>query len=119
MELVDLAEKIIQFPDHWNPEVVAEVNDMHVKLVKMQGEFVWHSHADEDELFLVVAGELWIRMRDRDVDLAADEFFIVPRGVEHQPVADAECQVLLLEPKQTINTGDVREARTVIEPQRI
>lgn len=119
VEKVNLAEKFAQFSDHWSPKVVGEVNDMHVKLVKLQGEFVWHSHADEDELFLVVDGNLCIRLRDRDVDLAAGEFYIVPRGVEHQPVADAECQVLLMEPKQTINTGDVREDRTVIDPQSI
>ncbi len=119
MEKVNLAEKFGQFSDYWSPKLVGEVNDFHVKLAKLKGQFIWHHHEKEDELFLVVEGRLRIRLRDRDVDLEAGEFFIVPRGTEHMPVADDECRVLLLEPKDTLNTGDVRNQRTVSRAERI
>ena len=119
MEKVNLAEKFARFSDHWSPKVVAAFDDYEVKVVKLQGEFVWHSHNQEDELFLVVDGNLTIRLRDRDIDLGPGELFVVPRGVEHQPVAENECRVLLIERRGVINTGDVEDARTVRELERI
>lgn len=119
MDKVNLDEKFSRFSDRWSPKIVGEVNDVHVKLVKIQGEFVWHAHAAEDELFLVIKGQMVIRFRDRDVSLAEGEFFIVPRGVEHCPVAAEECQILLLEPKGTLNTGNVKGERTVDNPEWI
>jgi mannose-6-phosphate isomerase-like protein (cupin superfamily) len=109
---VDLAESFARFTDHWNPRIAGELNGQQVKLVKFQGEFVWHSHEHEDELFLVVAGAFCMEFRDHNVELTAGQFLIVPRGVEHRPVAAAEVQVLLFEPSSTVNTGAVRESRT-------
>ena len=119
MHKVNLADKFARFADHWSPKVVGELNGQQVKLVKFAGEFVWHSHAAEDELFLVVAGSFRMEFRDRTVELSAGEFLIVPRGVEHRPVADAEVQVLLFEPATTLNTGDVRDERTVENLERV
>ena len=117
-EKVNLADKFKQFSAHWQPKIVGELNGQYVKLARLKGEFVWHSHDNEDELFLVVEGRLKIRLRDREVELAAGEFFIVPAGVEHFPVADEETQVLLLEPKSTAHTGTVQTDATVaIEDQ--
>lgn len=116
---VDLAEKFDLFHEYWNPKIVGEVNDAYVKLVKLKGEFVWHHHEDEDELFLVVKGRLVIRLRDRDLRLEQGEFVVIPRGVEHLPVAEEEVHVLLLEPKSTLNTGNVQTDRTVHELERI
>jgi mannose-6-phosphate isomerase-like protein (cupin superfamily) len=116
---VDLAEKLSLFSEHWNPKIVAEVNDCAVKLVKLQGEFVWHKHENEDELFLVVKGGFRMRFRDGEVELAENELIVVPRGVEHMPVADAEASVLLFEPKSTLNTGNVLNDRTVATPEKI
>lgn len=113
MEKVNLSEKFRLFEERWSPKIVGEINDAYVKLVKLEGEFVWHRHEAEDELFLVVKGRMRMRLRDGDVELNEGEFFIVPRGVEHMPVADEEAHVLLLEPKSTLNTGDVRNERTV------
>jgi len=105
--VVRLDEKFAEISDHWQPKIVGQINDMYVKAVKIEGEFVWHSHSDTDEFFLVRSGKMTIQMRDRsDVVLGPDEFFIVPKGVEHRPVADAECEVLLLEPAGVVNTGD-------------
>jgi mannose-6-phosphate isomerase-like protein (cupin superfamily) len=118
-EKVNLGEKFGRFQDHWSPKIVGEVNDSHVKLVKLKGEFLWHHHEKEDELFLVVKGRLTIRLRDRDVALEENEFFIVPKGVEHLPVAQEEAWILLLEPKTTLNTGNVSNERTVAELERI
>jgi mannose-6-phosphate isomerase-like protein (cupin superfamily) len=114
IEKVNLAQKFSLFSEHWKPKIVGTVNDFHVKLVKLQGEFVWHHHEGEDELFLVVGGRLRIRLRDQD-DIVLDEgeFVIIPRGVEHLPVADQECQVVLFEPATTVNTGNVESNRTV------
>lgn len=98
---VNLVEAFARFSDHWSPKIVGELNDSYVKLVKLQGEFVWHHHDTEDELFLVIRGRLQMRFRDRDVWLDPGEFIIVPRGVEHMPVAPEECEILLLEPKTT------------------
>ena len=103
---VNLAEKLALFRDRWSPKIVAEVNDSHVKLVKVQGEFVWHAHDETDDFFLVLAGRLTIQLRDRDVELGPGELFVVPRGVEHCPRADDEAHILLIEPRGTPNTGD-------------
>jgi mannose-6-phosphate isomerase-like protein (cupin superfamily) len=113
MNKINLAEKLAKIQDHWRPRVVAELNGQHVKLVKFQGPFDWHHHEAEDELFLVVKGRFRMELRDRAVDLAAGELIVVPRGVEHRPVADEEVEVLLFEPKGTLNTGNVRTERTV------
>ncbi len=119
MEKVNLSEKFALIPDHWNPRIVGGLNGQHVKLVKFQGEFVWHHHDDEDELFLVVRGAFRMEFRDRIVDLHTGEFLIVPRGVEHRPVAHHEVEVLLFEPASTVNTGSNPGERTVAEPQRL
>jgi mannose-6-phosphate isomerase-like protein (cupin superfamily) len=119
MDKVNLAEKFARFDDHWSPKVIGELNDSYVKAVKVKGEFVWHHHEHEDELFLVVKGRLLIRLRDREVWLEPGEFFIVPKGVEHMPVAPEEVHVVLLEPKTTLNTGNVRNERTVDREARI
>ena len=119
IEKVSLIDKLSLFSDHWSPKIVGELNDSHVKLVKLKGEFVWHHHEAEDELFLVVKGSLLIRLRDRDIKLEEGEFVIIPRGVEHLPIASEEAHVLLLEPKTTLNTGNVSSERTVAELQRI
>jgi mannose-6-phosphate isomerase-like protein (cupin superfamily) len=113
MEKVNLAKKLSLFEDYWSPKIVGELNDSYVKLAKLKGEFIWHHHEHEDELFLVVKGRLLIKFRERDIWLEEGEFLIVPRGVEHLPIADKEVQVLLLEPKSTVNTGNVQNDRTV------
>ena len=105
-DVVDLGQKFELISEHWSPKLVATLNDYEVKLVKVQGEFVWHTHEDTDELFLVVEGQLTIQLRDRDVVLGAGQLFVVPRGVEHCPHADAEVKALLLEPSGVVNTGD-------------
>ena len=106
MDKVNLAEGFARIADHWRPRVVAELNGQEVKLVKFQGPFIWHQHEAEDELFLVVKGRFRVEFRDRTVDLEAGELLVVPRGVEHRPVADAEVEVLVFEPKGVLNTGD-------------
>jgi mannose-6-phosphate isomerase-like protein (cupin superfamily) len=112
---VNLSEKFAMFAEHWNPKIVGELNGQAVKLVKFQGEFVWHHHEAEDELFLVVRGSFRMEFRDHAVDLHAGEFLIVPRGVEHRPVAESEVEVLLFEPVTTLNTGNAGGERTVLE----
>lgn len=119
VETVNIARKLELFQDYWNPRVAGEINDMQVKLVKLKGEFVWHHHEHEDELFLVVKGELLMRLRDRDLRVGEGEFVIIPHGVEHMPVAEEEVHVLLLEPKSTLNTGNVEDERTVRDLDRI
>lgn len=119
MDLIDLADKLSQFDEYWSPRIVGEVNDSYVKLAKLNGEFVWHSHEHEDELFLVVKGRLTIRFRDKDVHLEEGQMIIVEKGVEHQPVAESEAHVLIVEPKSTVNTGDVVNDRTVVDLERI
>jgi len=115
MEKVNLASKFGLFQEYWSPKIVGELNDSYLKLAKLKGEFVWHHHEAEDELFLVVKGRLVIKLRDRDISLDEGEFVIIPRGVEHCPVAEEEVHVLLLEPKSTVNTGNVQSERTVGE----
>jgi mannose-6-phosphate isomerase-like protein (cupin superfamily) len=115
MDKVNLAQKLALFDEVWSPRIVGELNGQYVKLAKLRGEFVWHHHADEEELFLVVKGRLLVKLRDADILLEEGEFCIVPRGVEHKPVAEQETHVLLFEPKSTLHTGNVRTAQTVDE----
>ncbi len=119
MEKVNLAAKLALFEDTWSPRIVAELNGQQVKLVKLDGAFVWHRHEKEDELFLVLRGALRMEFRDGAVDVGEGELIVVPRGVEHRPVANGRTEVLLFEPSSTVNTGDVRDARTVLRPERI
>ncbi len=119
IEKVNFTDKFSRFSDYWSPKIVGEINDSYIKLVKVRGEFVWHHHENEDELFLVVKGKLTIKLRDQDIALDEGEFVIIPRGVEHCPVADEEAHVLLLEPKTTLNTGNVSNERTVADLERI
>ena len=119
MEKVNLIQKFSLFDATWSPKIVGELNGQYVKLAKLKGELVWHHHEAEDELFWVVKGRMILKLRERDVVLEEGEFIIVPRGVEHKPVAEEEAQVLLFEPKSTMNTGTVRGERTVEELERI
>jgi mannose-6-phosphate isomerase-like protein (cupin superfamily) len=119
MEKVNLAAAFARIPDHWSPRIVGDVNDMQVKVVKLKGEFIWHHHELEDELFLVIKGRLTMRFRDREVTVEPGEFIIVPHRVEHQPFAAEECEVLLLEPKTTLNTGTEVNERTVADLERL
>ena len=119
MEKVNVRDKLAHFEEHWSPKVVGELNGQHVKLVKLLGEFVWHHHEEEDELFLVVEGRFRMEFRDRSVWIEEGELIVVPRGVEHRPVAEVEAHVLLFEPATTLNTGNVRDERTVAELDRI
>ncbi|NJL76148.1 MAG: cupin domain-containing protein [Saprospiraceae bacterium] len=109
---VNLADKFSLFTDHWNPRVVGELNGQQVKIVKFQGEFIWHKHDEEDELFYVVAGQFNMEFRDKTITLKENEFLIVPRGVEHRPVADKEVSVMLFEPSTTLNTGNTKSELT-------
>ena len=119
MKKVNLAEKFALFSEHWSPRVVGELNGQEVKLARLQGAFVWHHHEQEDELFLVVEGVLQMEFRDKTVMVNPGEFIIVPKGVEHRPVAEQEVKVLLFEPKGTLNTGNTENERTVREVPRI
>jgi mannose-6-phosphate isomerase-like protein (cupin superfamily) len=119
MEKINLAEKFNLVKQYWSPKIIGELNDSYVKAVKLKGEFIWHHHDQEDELFLVVKGSLRIRFRDRDVRLEEGEFLIVPKGVDHLPIAEQEAHIVLLEPKTTLNTGNVTNERTVAELERI
>jgi mannose-6-phosphate isomerase-like protein (cupin superfamily) len=115
MHKINLAEKFDLIGDFWKPRIAAELNDSYVKLAKFKGEFIWHRHDQEDELFLVVKGNLRIRLRDGEIQLSPGEFAVVPRGVDHLPIAEEETCVLLLEPKSTLNTGNQRNQRTVAD----
>ncbi len=123
MEKINLAQKFSLFTDYYSPKIAGELNDSHVKLCKLKGEFVWHHHDHEDELFLIVKGTLRIKYfdgdKEREVKLSEGEFVVVPRGVEHKPIADEEVHVILIEPKTTLNTGNVKNERTVEDLQRI
>jgi mannose-6-phosphate isomerase-like protein (cupin superfamily) len=119
MDKVNLLEKFGKFQEHWKPRIAGEVNDSLVKLVKFQGEFLWHHHEQEDEMFLVVKGRITMRFRDRDVVVGENEFIVVPRGVEHMPVAEQEAWVMLFEPRTTLNTGNVTSERTVPDLERV
>jgi mannose-6-phosphate isomerase-like protein (cupin superfamily) len=119
MQAVNLADKLSKFQDYWNPRVIGEINDCQVKAVKLRGEFIWHHHHTEDELFLVVKGTLRMRFRDHETIVREGEFVIVPHGVEHLPVADEEVHIILLEPKSTLNTGNITNEKTVRQLERI
>jgi mannose-6-phosphate isomerase-like protein (cupin superfamily) len=124
MQKINLAQKLSSFNDHWSPKIVGELNGQHVKLVKFRGEFVWHHHEAEDELFLVLHGNFRMDYKDeagleRSLDVAEGEFVIIPRGTEHRPVATEEVHVMLFEPAGTLNTGNVRDTKTVEQPQRV
>ncbi len=109
---INLRAKLAQFSDHWAPRVIAAMNDYQFKLAKLQGEFVWHSHADTDETFIVLEGEMAIAFRDGQVNLATGELFVVPKGIEHKPIAPRECHVLIVEPQGVVNTGTVTSTLT-------
>jgi len=119
METINLNQKFAQFSDRWSPKIIGELNDFYVKAAKLKGEFVWHHHDQEDELFLVVKGTLRMKFRDREAIVREGEFIVVPHGVEHLPVADEEVHLVLIEPKSTLNTGNLVNERTVSELQRI
>ncbi len=119
MEVVNLKEKLSRFSELWSPKIVGEVNDCYIKLVKFQGPFVWHHHDHEDELFFVVKGSFRMALKDGDKVVREGEFIIIPRGVEHMPVADEECHVMLIEPRTTLNTGNVKNERTLAPLERI
>jgi mannose-6-phosphate isomerase-like protein (cupin superfamily) len=116
---VNVAEKFDLFREHWSPKIAGEVNDAYVKLVKFRGDFVWHRHEAEDEMFFVVKGRFTMRLTDGDLVVEENEFVIVPKGVEHCPVADEEAWVLLFEPRTTLNTGNVRNERTIENLDRV
>jgi mannose-6-phosphate isomerase-like protein (cupin superfamily) len=119
MEVVNLNDKLAKVKEYWSPKIVGELNDTYVKIVKFTGEFVWHHHDKEDELFLVVKGRLRMKFRDGEVAVSPGEFIVVPKGLEHMPVADEEVQVVLIEPKTTLNTGNVRNERTRVELEHL
>lgn len=109
---INLHDKLSKFSEHWSPKIVAQLNDYHFKLAKVQGEFVWHDHAETDEVFLIIKGSLDIHFRDGIVTLKEGEMFVVPKGVEHKPVAEHECHIMLVEPAGTVNTGEIESDRT-------
>ncbi len=116
MDTVTFSDKFARFSDHWSPRIVGQLNDLHVKIAKIEGEFVWHSHPETDELFIINKGSMVMHLRDRQVPLKAGDMFIVPKGVEHKPVADEECEIVMIEPAGTVNTGDAGGDRTVEDP---
>jgi mannose-6-phosphate isomerase-like protein (cupin superfamily) len=107
IEKVNIGQKLSLFDDHWNPRIIGELNGQHVKLAKLQGEFIWHKHDNEDEMFLVISGILKIEFRDRTIEILPNEFVIVPKGIEHKPIAESEVSILLFEPNTTLNTGNI------------
>ena len=117
--VINLADKFSRFHDQWSPKIIADVNNAQVKVAKVQGEFVWHAHADEDELFLVVRGTLRIELRDGEITIRPGELAVIPKGVEHRPVAEKEVHLVLVEPRAIRHTGEVVDARTVTEYERI
>jgi mannose-6-phosphate isomerase-like protein (cupin superfamily) len=119
VDKVNIKDRFALFDEHWSPKIVGELNGQHVKLVKLLGEFVWHHHDEEDELFLLVKGRFRIEFRDRSVTLEEGEFIVVPRGVEHRPVADEEAHIFLFEPASTLNTGNIRGEMSVAKLDRI
>lgn len=119
MEKINLEQKLSLFSDHWNPRIVCELNGQHVKLAKLKGEFVWHHHDHEDELFFVLKGKLRMEFRDKSVEVKPGEMIIVPRGVQHKPVAEEEVHIMLFEPASTLNTGNIENERTRKELERL
>ena len=116
---INLKEKLDTFNEHWNPKVIAELNGQHVKLAKILGEFIWHKHDEEDELFMVLSGRLTMELRNGTIDADPGEVIVIPKGVEHRPCASEETHILLFEPTGTVNTGQVHNERTVDDPERI
>tara|TARA_A200000113_G_scaffold190148_1_gene178395 strand:- start:52 stop:411 length:360 start_codon:yes stop_codon:yes gene_type:complete len=112
MKKINISQKLAQFKDHWNPRIIGELNKQHVKIAKLKGEFIWHKHDEEDEMFLVLNGTLKIAFRDRTETIQENEIIIVPKGVEHKPIADEEVSIMLFEPATTINTGSLENERT-------
>jgi mannose-6-phosphate isomerase-like protein (cupin superfamily) len=112
MKKINISQKLSQFKDHWNPRIIGELNNQHVKLAKLKGEFIWHKHDDEDEMFLVLKGTLKIEFRDRTETIQENEMIIVPKGVEHKPIAEEEVSIMLFEPATTVNTGALENERT-------
>ncbi len=119
MNIIDIEEKLSLFDDFWSPKIVGELNGQYVKLAKLKGEFVWHQHENEDELFMVMKGKLIIKLKDHDIELTQGQFFIIPRGTEHLPVAEEECHVMLFEPKSVLNTGNVKSDKTIEKLEEI
>lgn len=119
MEKINVKEKLNLFNEYWNPKIIGELNESYVKLVKLKGDFIWHSHENEDEMFYVLKGLLIIKFRDNDVHLNEGEFIVIPRGIEHMPVAEEEVHVMLIESKTTLNTGNVVNERTVEDLKKI
>ena len=119
INVVNLADKFSLIKEQWDPKIIAQLNDYHFKIAKIQGEFVWHSHPETDEVFLVVDGILTIQIRDGDLHLAPGELCVIPKGVEHKPAAENECQILMVEPAGTLNTGDTGGERTIEETEWI
>jgi mannose-6-phosphate isomerase-like protein (cupin superfamily) len=119
MEKINLFQKFDLIKEHWSPKIVGEINDVYIKLVKFQGDFIWHHHETEDELFFVVQGTMVMKLRSGDITVAENEFIIIPKGVEHMPVADEEVFLMLIEPKTTLNTGNIESERTVKKPEHL
>ena len=119
MKKINISQKLSQFKDYWNPRIIGELNHQHVKLTKLKGEFIWHKHDSEDEMFLVLKGTLKIAFRDRTETIQENEIIIVPKGVEHKPIAEEEVSIMLFEPISTINTGETENERTVKDLERI
>lgn len=119
MDKVNLIQKFSLFNDHWSPKIVGDLNESYIKVAKLKGEFVWHHHEKEDEMFFVIKGKLIIRFKDRDLKIEEGELLIIPKGVEHLPVAEEEVWVMLIEPKSTLNTGNIKDERTVENLDRI
>jgi len=119
VEKVNTAQKFALINEYWKPHIAGELNDSYVKLVKLKGEFLWHKHDAEDEMFFVTKGRLRVKLRQKEISLNEGEFVIIPKGVEHMPVADSEVHVILVEPRSTLNTGDVKNERTITELKRV
>jgi mannose-6-phosphate isomerase-like protein (cupin superfamily) len=119
MNVIDLKEKFSLFNEFWSPKIAGELNGQYVKLAKLKGEFIWHHHEHEDELFMVIKGKLTIKLKDQNIELNEGQFFIIPRGVEHLPVAEEECHVMLFEPKSALNTGNKKNEKTVVKLETI
>lgn len=119
MDKINIYEKLNLFNEYWSPKIIGEVNESYVKIAKLKGEFLWHTHENEDEMFYVLKGLLTIKLRDKDIILNEGEFFIIPKGIEHMPVAEDETHVMLIEAKTTLNTGNIRNERTVEKLEEI
>lgn len=119
MSVVNLEEKFSRFEEYWSPKIIGELNGQLIKIAKIKGEFIWHKHEHEDEFFMVVKGKIEIKLPENDVQINEGEFFIVPRGVEHKPVAEKEAHIMMFEPATTVNTGNITSERTVDKPQKI